>query len=298
MGAKTRIAWCEHTWNPWYCCTRISEGCTNCYMERWAQRANRNAFGGPIASKNRMHFPRSKHHHAGDSVFVCSLSDFFHESCPDQWRADALAVMSRRPELTFLLLTKRPTVAARFVAEEVEGRIGKAWQVLGEQRNVWLGVTAENQARADERIPELLQINWPGKAFVSVEPMLEPVNIKAWLPCPRCRGRGWYLKHFSSNTAAPCEDCQRHAREQGVRLPPGTYASPGARLDWVICGGESGAGFRECKEEWARALKDQCAEAGVPFFLKQYSGVKPAHMPLLDGRTWGERPEVEETGMA
>lgn len=437
MGTDTKIPWCEHTWNPWYCCTRVSEGCAFCYIERWAQRAGRDAFGGPIPAKNRMHLLRSRKHHAGDFMFVCSLSDFFHEDCPDQWRADALAVMSRRPELTFLLLTKRPEVATRFVEEEVKGRIANAWAILHEQRNVWLGVTAENQARAGERIPELLSIEWPGKKFVSIEPCLSAIDLTPWLgggmlasrteddhdtasgrggvsdragrgvadrqtgsdladcnpprrplarrgdadheDSPPTRGASGSIrlpssaghvcgeeasrvrapsgvealqgKHTSgpddqsqerdqgrqptgkpgtgdlpraTDSCAPCLEARADGpmgREErdgetieeaspgdhpatGRRRTPSpnrarygcsdadgfTDCAPGVALSWVIQGGESGPNHRPFDLDWARSLRDQCQDAGVPFFLKQTSGNPPKKMPMLDGKVWAERP--------
>ncbi len=249
MGTNSRIEWCEHTWSPWYCCTRVSEGCANCYMERWAKRVGRDAFGGPIPAKNRMHFPQSKKHARGDFVFVCSLSDFFHDDAPDQWRADALATMSQRPELVFLLLTKRIDVAKRFLEEEVKERIPTAWEVLQAQRNVWLGVTAENQARADERIPELLGIDWPGNKFVSVEPMLGPVDLGHWL-----------LEEGPLGYR-----CRRDKIDPMIFHPVDHDG-----LDWVIVGGESGAKARPMHPDWARSVRDQCKSAGVVFSFKQF----------------------------
>lgn len=75
-------------------------------------------------------------------------------------------------------------------------------------------------------------------------------------------------------------------------LPKGALAPVHGALDWVIVGGESGPNNREIKLDWVRSMRDQCVEAGVPFFLKQYSGVRPAHMPELDGKVWDQRPGV------
>ena len=253
MGTNSKIEWCQHTWSPWYCCTRVSEGCANCYMERWAKRAGRDAFGGPIPAKNRMHFPRSKHHKKGDFVFVCSLSDFFHDEAPDQWRADALAEMARRPELVFLLLTKRIDVAKRFVEEEVMARVPEEWEILQREQNVWLGVTAENQARADERVPKLIELDWPGKKFVSIEPMIGPVDLRRWL-------------RVYSHKGPPCCEDQEGYHPLGHDLPN----RPSPLLSWAIVGGESGANARPMDANWARAVRDQCQSAGVPFFFKQW----------------------------
>lgn len=115
-------------------------------------------------------------------------------------------------------------------------------------RNCWLGVTAENQQRADERIPILLQIP-AAIRFVSVEPMLGPVKLPEETVCLGC-GRDIY-KH----------DCG---------CPAGTGKRLKYKIDWVICGGESGPGARPMHPDWARSLRDQCQDAGVPFFFKQW----------------------------
>jgi protein gp37 len=113
-----------------------------------------------------------------------------------------------------------------------------------DRENVWLGVTVEDQQRADERIPLLLQVP-AAVRFLSVEPMLGPVDISSHL-ANVCQGVHW------------------------GRLRPGTKdpAWPSA-ISWVICGGESGHGARPMHPDWARSLRDQCQAAGVPFFMKQ-----------------------------
>lgn len=108
--------------------------------------------------------------------------------------------------------------------------------------NVWVGTTVEDQQRADERIPALLAI--PAHVrFLSCEPLLEAVDLTRWL-------RRWTLRGHST----PTEPC--------------------TSVRWVICGGESGPKARPMKADWARALRDQCAAAGVPFFMKQMGGAK------------------------
>jgi len=129
--------------------------------------------------------------------------------------------------------------------------------------NVWLGVTAENQAQADKRIPILLQTP-AAVRFVSVEPMLSSINARQWLD-----GCEWQNKGTRRANIA-------------IRRPGGPF------LDWVICGPETGPGARGIAEfePRARNLRDQCTEAGVPFFLKKNTnGTR-----LLDGREWNEMP--------
>lgn len=167
--------------------------------------------------------------------------------------------------------------------------------------NVWLGATVENQPQAEERISILRQIP-AAKHFVSVEPMLGPVDLKLG-PYPPCNHRGCY-----NHITHPCERC---GRLQG-RLP----------IDWVICGGETGPKARPAHPDWVRSLRDQCQNAGVPFFFKSWGDWGPAHITkdsdfgqvisdtenpdskpgmakigkkkagsLLDGREWNEFPE-------
>ena len=136
--------------------------------------------------------------------------------------------------------------------------------------NVWLGVSTEDQVRADERIPHLLATP-AAKRFISAEPLLGAIDLhETWLPCPACKGRGWYLARFADNHPSPCKACIKAAAAVGVAVPEGAMAKPGTRLDWVIAGGESGPRARPMHPDWARSLRDQCAAAGVPFFFKQW----------------------------
>lgn len=154
-------------------------------------------------------------------------------------------MIGKTPRHTYLLLTKRSERMAEAI-REIEYNLGTVFDFLFP--NAWLGVTAENQKQADARIPVLLQIP-AAVRFVSVEPMLGPVNVQDYL-----RGFG----RFYGSTA----------------------------LDWIICGAETGPGARPMKLDWARSLRDQCQEAGVPFFFKKDSNGSR----LLDGRLWEEYP--------
>jgi protein gp37 len=125
-------------------------------------------------------------------------------------------------------------------------------------KNLWVGVSAENQKRADERIPILLEIP-AAVRFVSVEPMLEPIKMRhAWI-------------------RQPDNSIDYHQRI-GYKNPKPARGLP---LDWVICGGETGLGAREMKVEWARDLRDQCKSAGVPFFFKNMSKKAPIPYDLF-----------------
>jgi protein gp37 len=163
----------------------------------------------------------------------------------------------------------------------------KAGRTIETIKNLWLGVTAENQRRADERIPILLQIP-AAVRFVSVEPMLGPVDLSL-------------------------SDGVDLSVSVGTGLKPGKSYLINS-LDWVICGGETGPGARPMRLNWVRSLRDQCQTAGISFFFKAWGEYGPnwlnddngkiegsewmdrmgkkAAGRLLDGRTWDEMPEI------
>ena len=198
-------------------------------------------------------------------IFVNSMSDLFHEAIPDEWIDRVFAIMRCCPQHTFQVLTKRAermreymTTVDRHVIHQLEwkavlNRIGKD---VGQRfflkpdrtiarnnwppKTVWLGVSAERQQEADERIPLLLETP-AAIRFVSIEPMLGPITLHP-LTCG--------TNALSSST--------------------------GPNLDWVVIGGESGPGARPMHPQWPRNIRDQCAAAGVPYFFKQWGGWVPA----------------------
>ncbi len=225
----TKIEWTDETWNPVTGCTKISTGCKNCYAERMAKRlAGR--FGYPEAPHQfdvTLHFDRLgdplKWRKKPRMVFVCSMGDLFHPKVPDDFIMRVFRIMGRSNanRNIFQILTKRPERMRDWVNEYVVDYDNRPAPF----KNIWLGVTAENQETADLRIPTLLDTP-AAVRFVSAEPLLGPINLDNWAKI----------------------------------------------VDWVIVGGESGNGFREMDPEWARSIKRQCAEANVPFFMKQMSG--------------------------
>jgi protein gp37 len=312
----TKIEWTDATWNPLRGCSRVSEGCRNCYAERVAAR-----FNGPglpyegIATSMTTKYADGKQvteaRWTGEiklvedvveqpirwrrprRIFVNSMSDLFHEKVPESWLDRIFAVMmvagiqrwhcSREHDCekancasvradpkdaygphTFQILTKRPermlaylrddTVWCR-VEEEAEkmgygdalegadgvltGKAGNAWL-----KNVWLGVSVEDQAAADKRIPILLDtpaaVRW-----ISAEPLLGPLELHDafW------RTTRTVTDEYESNPRTP-------------------------RLDWVVVGGESGPGARACSVHWIERILEQCREADVPSFAKQL-GARP-----------------------
>lgn len=266
--ADSNIEWTDKVWNPIVGCTKVSEGCRHCYAERMAKRLK--AMGltqyqdVSIAGKwsGNVHLvpdllDAPLHWKKPRRVFVNSMSDLFHPEVSNEFIFNIFSRMFLAPQHTFIILTKRPERMAEWfnnysnggfsTREIVKGMVnifyGKhpADKVDGFEwplPNVWLGVSVENQKAADERIPLLLETP-AAVRFVSCEPLLGDVDLK-----------GWIYKN-------------------------GLWVNGDKKLDWVICGGESGPGARPMHPDWARSLRDQCQDAGVPFFFKQWGEWKP-----------------------
>lgn len=263
MGDKTGIEWTDATWSPVTGCTRVSDGCMNCYIERSTpiRVAGRKFDGEGIGSSlavqlhpNRLDWPLRKRD--GKKIFVCSQADLFHSDVPDEYIAKVFAVMALAPHHTFQVLTKRhDRMRSLLSSHAFWARVGVAgldrdvWLpqagVSLDQHylpNVWLGVSAEDQKRADLRIPALLDTP-AAVRFVSAEPLLGPIDLHG---DPIGKDSVFWIGH----------------------------------LDWVIIGGESGPGARPMHPDWARSMRDQCVAAGVPFLFKQWSPE--------DGLNWSE----------
>ena len=244
MSDKTGIEWTDHTFNPWWGCVRVSPACEHCYAETWAKRfgvewgvkAERKPASEKVwASPLRWNKAAQK---AGvrARVFCASMADVFEDRRDlDVHRRRLFDIIAITPWLDWQLLTKRPEAVMRLVPE--------SWNFYGWPKNVWIGTTVEDQRRADERIPHLLAIPAVVR-FLSCEPLLGPLNLHPWL----------------------CAYGDANKPEQRL----GEVCEPAGNIHWVIGGGESGNGARPMHPEWARALRDQCAAAGVPFFFKQW----------------------------
>ena len=261
MAENSAIEWTDHTFNPWRGCQKVSPGCENCYAETLSHR-NPGVLGEwgpphaterPIAAESYWRKPLAWNRQAEAAgrparVFVASLADVF-EDAPQvvDARARLFDLMADTPWLTWLVLTKRP--------ENVRGltpwtRWGDSWPV-----NVWLGTSVEDQQRADERIPALLDTP-AAVRFLSCEPLLGPVTLERWL-----------------GYNDPADD--------GAYVP---RAAADQRIRWVIVGGESGPRARPMHPAWARTLRDQCTDAGVPFLFKQWGAWSPSW--TVDGGTF------------
>jgi protein gp37 len=203
MGADSKIEWTDHTFNPWLGCTKISPACANCYAEGWAKRSGLVQWGDQ-AQRRRTSVTswkaplkwntEAKATGVRRRVFCASLADVFEDRSELlTWRLDLFDLIRQTPHLDWLLLTKRPQnilplveAGARTINGDDDSRddllfwLGD-WFGVKPPENVWLGTTVENQEQADKRIPELLKI--PARVrFLSVEPMLGPINLWKWLP--------------------------------------------------------------------------------------------------------------------
>ena len=162
-------------WNPWHGCKKCSEGCRNCYMYYLDAQHGKN--GSEIyRTKAGFKYPISKYRDgtykvkSGEMIRVCMTSDFFLEEA-DCWRDEAWQIINQRPDVKFFLLTKRP----ERVADHLPWNWGNGWE------NVMFNVTCENQKRADERIPLLLELPFKHKGIMCA-PYIGPVSIKKYLP--------------------------------------------------------------------------------------------------------------------
>jgi protein gp37 len=260
----TKIEWTDETWNPIIGCRKISPGCQNCYAEKMAFRLGHGQLSkneGLSLKYSRIIDCNSKTWNGRSEIieesmirpmkwkkpkkiFVCSMGDLFHESVSFKWIDEVIKVIKQCPQHTFQILTKRPDRMLEYFKNY--------YQLIPRMiRNIWLGVTAENQEQANFRIPILLEI--PSiMHFISIEPMVASVNMneigfhkfKAWLS--------------------------------------GSYQYS---IKWVICGGETGQNARPLHPDWVINLKNNCVENNIPFFFKSWG----EYWPCVSGRIYREK---------
>ena len=230
---------------------------------------------GPVALwPERLEQPL--HWRKPQTVFVVSQGDLFHKDVPFAFVGKIFGTIHHCKKHTFLVLTKRPKRMADFLEWYRKYWLGEGFESAypAEYGNVWLGVSVEDQKTADERIPLLLSIPATHR-FVSIEPMLGPVDIEDWLhlestdheyPCDATEGG--YPEH-----------CRYHPGCEGCTPQPQNYIQP---LDWVIVGGESGKMARPMHPDWARKVRDDCKAAGVPFMFKQWGEWAPDRLGIYE----------------
>jgi protein gp37 len=353
----SKIEWTDETWNPVTGCSPVSPGCVNCYAERMSTRlAGRCGYPADRPFAVTLHPEKLEEPLRWKKprmVFPCSMSDLFHKSISDDYRTQIFAVMALSPRHTYQVLTKRAEEMLAFMtwlAEEPADTLSDAaGDLFGEEAhcwvanwlngwsrpegivddnpcngtvprwplpNVWVGATICNQEEADRNVPLLLQTP-AAVRFVSVEPMLGDIDLDGKLPIWRCQACG-EAPAISEGWRWNGNNWQHHHGYPVGHIDADYF--PG--IDWVICGGETGAGARPVHPGWVRGLRDQCVSAGVPFFFKswgdwapedQYTGpVETIAVPLknfrlvegfafhrvgkkaagrkLDGRVWDQLP--------
>lgn len=320
MSDNSHIEWTDATWNPTTGCTKVSEGCRHCYIDRTPafrigskpkngelippRRFDSEEIGGttgvmvhPERLEQPLRWKRPRR------IFVNSLSDLFHDDISDEFIVSVFATMALTQRHIFQVLTKRPRrmmsllscptfprdVSRAAVDMPFEKDAPSPWPLP----NVWLGASVEDQKTADQRIPLLCQTP-AALRFLSCEPLLGPVDLTA-TPVGQALGE--------------CESC-------GQNGYPGCDACQGVGgINWVIVGGESGPKARPMHPDWARSIRDQCDVADVPFFFKQWGNwCHPSQLPAdvdgsgsflddfinvgkkragreLDDRTWDEMPD-------
>ena len=368
MGANSKIQWCDHTFNPWMGCTKVSEGCAHCYAEALMDHRYGKVQWGPQGARVRtsaqMWRQPLKWNRSGEwvecevchwrgpydaealcpgcahplirvgldtrqRVFCGSLMDVgdHHPSVKNEWVEDLVRLIAQTPNLDWLFLTKR--------IEETLARYSMFWGNTW-PKNVWLGVTVENQKRANERIP-LLQKSPAAVKFLSVEPMGSFVSLseavepdeEAWDEVnamdddqpeefvEECEAECDWVNYGSDLVVNPAHREWAWRR----RSVAGFKTLKRGGIDWVICGGESGHEARPMDPNWARQLRDECQQAEIPFFFKQWGEFAPVshfaetstfkHQPmkvglemmvrvgkgaagrLLDGQEWNEVPNAK-----
>lgn len=295
MSTDSKIEWTDHTFNAWWGCTKVHSGCANCYAEtmdhryggdHWGKDNPRRMIVGEWAKPAQWN-AAAKAAGVRARVFCMSMGDLFEDfdgPVLDQldrpvemrqhpgrfWTVPLLRhrvfqIIEETPWLDWLLLSKRP--------ENMVGMVPVSWRDRFPS-NVMVGTSPCDQKTADVCIPALLEV--PARRFLSVEPLLGPVNLGPVLGTECTHEGSCQEEDTGANVCHECEDYQ-------------------TGIHWVIVGGESGAGAREIKPEWVRSIRNDCNDSGVPFLFKQWGGVnKKLTGRELDGRTWDEFPATTQ----
>ncbi len=300
MADKTKIEWCDATWNPIVGCTRVSEGCRNCYAERFTHRfsgAGLHYEGLTVLSNGhpswtgRVKFDedallRPLRWKKPRRIFVNSMSDLFHENVTDEQRDRIYAVMALCPQHTFVVLTKRPDRMRDYLRDT--------------------DLHDEAQMRIEIKVAQMIESHW---TRLPVMP-----DGYSWLSSGFVGGRlNFPLRHVEHGVSVEDQktaderiplllqtpSARRIVSAEPLLGPVNLCAVPDDKvrpqdfsarytpcgdLDWVICGGESGPGARPMHPEWVRSLRDQCVSAGVPFFFKQWGEFTSEQCPGVEVR--------------
>jgi protein gp37 len=310
MADKSKIEWCDATWNVAYGCSKVSAGCKNCYAHRMIStrfphltgcKTKLDIYGeeleieSTIGWDNRAHFKPERleipfHWKKPRRIFPCSMSDLFHESLTDDQIAAVFGVMAATPQHQYVVLTKRlqravewftlglespettlPIECLNMMAKIVNSTERIRYKIpKWPLENVIMCASVENQPAVDERVSLLFQIPARWRG-VSVEPMLERID----------------LRHIDAEIKSPLSGLFWINALTGKHTDMGRPCQTIRPLDLVVCGAETGPGKRPFKDEWALDLRDQCKAAGTPFFFKKDGSGKPT----LCGVEYHEWPE-------
>lgn len=312
MADNTKIEWCATfdkngkvigpgaTANLWHGCTKVHEGCDNCYAETFSKRWGRDIWGN---DKNRMIVKKvwsdlekwqrecAKNNHI-KTVFVGSMMDIFELNFPvedakgnpvmieimdsgvekprstDNLRMELFWKISegRFPNLVFLLLTKRPSNINKMIPEP--------WKEKP-PANVWFGCSVVNQKTANNLIPQLLKVK--GNKFLSIEPQLDEIDLTEIV-------RGERIINCLAGTFIDKADFTAYSKPMNEKV------------DWIINGGESGHGRRPFDLDWARRIKKHCRKNNVPYFFKQIDKVREKTEGIPDDLQIRQYPKFFDYG--
>lgn len=285
--ADTNISWTDAVWNPTSGCAEVSPGCKNCYAKVMHKRLTAmgaakytQPFHQPVFHPDALAIPLKWR--KPRRIFTNSMSDLFYDSFSNEQIAAVFGVMAATPQHTYQVLTKRPERALKWfewlrkIAEDLNRADDfvvqqAAYDLLDDEfpleldtfrvfpwplPNVHLLVSCEDQQRANERIPLLLQCPAAVRGL-SLEPLLGPIDLR------QLNDGSWYDREGAECYNALRGNAYYRDGEHGL--------SGGPVANWVIVGAESGPKRRPCDIEWIRSLRSQCEEAGVPLFVKQLS---------------------------
>lgn len=265
---NSKIEWTNNTFNPWWGCTKVSDGCKFCYAEALDHRYNMSdPHWGPSSTRKPMSErywkqldnwnKEAKATGINLRVFVASMADVF------EWHSNPAVntflihernrlfnTIEQTPHLTYQLLTKRP--------ENIMTLVPDHWQKRFPE-NVWIGTSVEDQPNASRRIPHLLKIPATVR-FLSMEPLLGPVDLIEFF-IPATEKLAEMKKQYTDDLLITGQ-----AKVDMDELRSAT----GNGIDWIIVGGESGHSARPMHPDWVRNIRDITKDAGIPFLFKQW----------------------------
>ncbi|BDA76099.1 phage Gp37Gp68 family protein (plasmid) [Calothrix sp. PCC 7716] len=264
----TKISWCDETWNAVVGCSRVSPGCANCYAAKEAASSKLQQFEQyPVVSKwdGTVKYVESQllkpfKWRQPKRIFPCSMSDLFHSNVLDDWRDNIFAVMAANPHHTFLVLTKRPENAVKYFSYPNRAR--------------WITHRACDLFRDENKLRLKYGLN--------------EINIK--IPLPNVIIGATVENQDMADKRIPLL-LQIPAKLRWLSIEP-LLGPVDLKLDgisWVVCGGESGAGYRMMDLTWLESIANQCDKAGVPLFVKQDSHFHSGKQGRINNELWSKK---------